>query len=74
MNAKEITETEKVQIDQAAREIGCCKQFLRQQMRRGEWDLGAIVRPEKKGSSYRYYVFRRKLDAFLGKDLGKEAS
>ena len=62
-------ETERVPVAQAAREIGCCEQFLRQQMKCGEWDLGQVKKPPRGGNRYTYYVFRSKLDKFLGKPI-----
>lgn len=54
----------------AAREIGCDVEFLRRQMQRkdgGRWDLGEVVPPETPGGNYKYFIFRGKLDRFLGR-------
>ena len=59
-----------VSIEEAAREIGCCKEYLRQQMARGEWDIGVVVK--RRGKRNYYKVFRGKLDAFLGKGGGAD--
>ncbi len=57
----------RVRVTDAAREIGCTPQFLRLRMQAGDWDLGSYVRPGKGGRHGAYYVFRDKLDRFLGK-------
>ena len=61
----------KVTVAEAASIIGCDKDFLRQRMKRGEWDLGEVVPPNNKGGIYRYIIFRPKLERFLG--ITKEA-
>lgn len=58
--------SERVSLPDAAKEIGCCQQFLREQMKRGEWDLGEYVRPGRGRKKAVYFVFREKLDKFLG--------
>lgn len=58
----------------AAREIGCDVEFLRRQMQRkdgGRWDLGEVVPPEVPGGNSQYFIFRGKLDKFLGRREGK---
>lgn len=59
----------------AAREIGCNVEFLRRQMQRkddGGWDLGEVVPPEVPGGNYQYFIFRGKLDKFLGRKDQKQ--
>ncbi|EOS27657.1 hypothetical protein C806_00104 [Lachnospiraceae bacterium 3-1] len=70
--------SQRVSLTEAAKEIGCCKEFLRQQMKKGEWDLGEYVKPGKGQKKASYFIFREKLDRFLGilnnsekNDLGK---
>lgn len=58
--------TQRVSVKDAAREIGCSEGFLRQQMRRGDWDLGSVVRPRRGVTNFRYFIYRPKLDAMLG--------
>lgn len=58
--------SERVRVDDAAKEIGCAPQYLRLQMATGNWDLGGYVKPKNKKNGS-YYVFRAKLDKFLGK-------
>lgn len=60
--------SQRVSVNDAAREIGCAPQALREHMKRGLWDLGEVVPPDKKSGSYVYYIFRPKLDKFLGKE------
>lgn len=57
---------QRVPLALAAHEIGCCVPYLRQQMKLKEWDLGTVVK-NKYGKKYNYFVFREKLDMFLGK-------
>lgn len=59
--------SERVKVVDAAKEIGCAPGFLRLKMKTGEWDIGAYSKPAKGGKNARYYVFRSKLDKFLGK-------
>lgn len=55
-------------VAEAAAEIGCHPQYLRQQMAKKEWDLGKVVPPKKAGGQHDYRIFRAKLDKFLGKE------
>ena len=57
---------QRVSVAEAAAEIGCHQQYLRNQMRAKKWDLGRVVLPEKKGGQCMYLIFRPKLDRFLG--------
>lgn len=57
---------QRVSVPDAAKEIGCDPDFLRQQMKKKKWDLGIVVPPTKAGGNYTYYIFRPKLDKFLG--------
>ena len=59
--------SERVSVADAAKEIGCAQGFLRLKIKNGEWDIGAYSKPPRGGKNYRYYVFRAKLDKFLGK-------
>lgn len=60
-------EVQKVTAEQAAKEIGCDPLTVRMRMRRGEWDLGAVIKPGPGKKNWRCYIFRSKLDRFLGK-------
>ena len=62
-------ETERVATTQAAKELGVAPQAVRECMKLGIWDLGSVIPPIAKGrSTYRYYIFRSKLDRLLGKE------
>lgn len=63
---------QRVSLLDAAVEIGCAPQALREHMKKGLWDLGEVVPPDRGSKNYRYYVFRRKLDRFLGKEGEEE--
>lgn len=58
--------TQKVSVEDAAKEIGCCVEYLRRKMREGVWDLGKVVKPNRNEKKYKYFIFREKLNAFLG--------
>lgn len=59
---------ERVKIEDAAYELGCSKQALREHMKRGIWDLGIVVSPNKSGKKvWEYHIYRSKLDRHLGK-------
>ena len=58
--------SQRVSVAQAAEEIGCAKEYLRRQMQRGEWDLGSYCKPERGQKKGTYFIFRYKLDRFLG--------
>lgn len=55
--------SQKVTVRNAAKEIGCDPEYLRRKMKTGEWDLGEYEKGKKRA---RYFVFRKKLDKFLG--------
>lgn len=57
-----------VTVAQAAKELGCPPEKVRVRMRRGVWDLGTVV---KSGSTYRYDIFRAKLDKLIGEEEGR---
>lgn len=59
--------SERLTTEEAAKEIGCRVQAVRENMRRGIWDLGSVVPSGGKKRKYTYYVFRQKLNRFLGK-------
>lgn len=60
------TTCQRVSVADAAKEIGCDADFLRQMMKKKKWDLGTVVPPTRTGGIYTYYIFRPKLDKFLG--------
>lgn len=59
-------ENQRVKVADAAKEIGCHPEYLRRQMKAGKWDLGKVVKPRTVGGNYEYFIFRTKLDRFLG--------
>jgi len=71
MAAKEIS-CQYVSVPNAAKEIGCSADYLRQMMKHEIWDLGEVVPPQKKGGMYRYLIFRAKLDKKLGLERKNE--
>lgn len=56
----------RIKPEAAAAEIGCHVQYLRERMKDKSWDLGRVVPPKKRGGKYEYWIFRAKLDKFLG--------
>lgn len=58
--------SQRVRTEDAAREIGCCVEYLRRRMKSGEWDLGKYEKPKKGRKKGSYFIFRHKLDNFLG--------
>lgn len=67
--------SERVSVLDAARELGCGPQAVREHMKRGIWDLGEVIPPEKLGKkTWGYYIYRSKLDRILGKELKSETS
>lgn len=59
--------SERVSLKDAAAELGCSQQSVREHMKRGIWDLGNVVLSAG-GKHYTYYIYRRKLDKVLGKE------
>ena len=53
---------------EAAREIGCTAQKVRERMKRKLWDLGEVIPKEALGNGEKneYNIFRYKLEKFLG--------
>ncbi len=53
---------------EAAREIGCTAQKVRERMKRKLWDLGEVIPKEALGNDEKneYNIFRYKLERFLG--------
>lgn len=60
---------ERVSVANAAKEIGCSPQKVREKMKRGKWKLGRVEPPEKGvRSTYEYFIFRNLLNKHLGLD------
>lgn len=60
--------SQRVAVADAAKEIGCAPEYLRRQMKNGHWDLGSVIKPVRGSTNYNYFIFRTKLDKFLGKE------
>lgn len=58
--------SEKVTIKQASEELGISPQGVRVQMQRGILPIGTVAKSVK-GDRLVYYIYRAKLDEFLGK-------
>ena len=59
---------ERVTVAQAAKEMGMNAQAVRERMRRKEIDIGDVYKSIQKTGrkqSYRYYIYRNKLDAYI---------
>lgn len=65
--------SKRVSVKDAAAEIGCAPEYLRRQMKSGRWNIGEVVKPDVKSDKKQkkqceYFIFRAKLDKFLGKE------
>jgi len=58
--------SERISLSEAARQMGISPQCLRIQMQRGLVDIGYVAKSTT-GNSYRYYIFREKLNKVIGK-------
>lgn len=63
--------SQRVKVADAAKEIGCHPQYLRMKMRTGVWDLGKVEKPRHASGQYEYFIFREKLNKFLGLEKGR---
>lgn len=67
--------TRRVTVAEAARELGVGQQCVREHMKRGLWPIGYADSPKiTGGKDWEYYIFRDKLDKFLGKGDGQNAA
>lgn len=62
---------QRVRTEDAAKEIGCHRQYMLNKMASGQWDLGKVVHKKKAGGKNEYFIFRAKLDKFLAKESGE---
>ena len=62
-------ESKRVRVADAAKEIGCHPEYLRRRMKAGHWNLGNVVKPDRDGTNYQYFIFRDKLNKFLSGDI-----
>lgn len=63
----------RVRPKDAAKEIGCCLPWLYERMKAGDWDLGEYNKPKGRKKAT-VFIFRDKLDKFLGKEQEKEGT
>lgn len=62
-------ESEKVPNTEAAKILGCTVEYLRRQMKSGEWaHLGSVIKPGRGKVNYRCHVYRDRLNKHLGKE------
>ena len=56
---------------EAAREIGCTPQKVRERMKRGLWDLGEVIDKDRLGrvEKSECNIHRHKLEKFIGRKL-----
>lgn len=64
--AQSERQTNRVTVKEAAREIGCTPEYLRRMLKSGRWNLGEVIKPGRGGKEHEYFIFRSKLDKFLG--------
>ena len=57
---------ERVTVCEAAKELGCSPAALREHMKRGLWDLGVALPPQKTGKAvWEFHVYRTKLENWI---------
>lgn len=59
------TVSERVTVKEASEILGMTQDYLRFLMRKGQIPIGTAVKG--KGNSFRYLIFRNKLDEFVGR-------
>lgn len=61
-----MKEAQRVSVAEAARQIGCSKNKLREKMKRGRWNIGFVEPPEKGGRpTYEFFIYQHLIDEFL---------
>ena len=58
-------DSERITVKEAASILGMTEDYIRYQMRKGTLPIGTAIRG--KGKAYRYLIFKRKLDDFIGR-------
>ncbi len=58
---------ERLTVEEAAMELGCAKQAVRENMKSGRWDLGSVVPTGNGKKKHNYYIYREKLNRHLGR-------
>lgn len=61
--------SERVSVAQAAKELGMAPQAVRERMKRGHLNKIGYVMPSIEGERTEYFIYRDKLDAYMGKKL-----
>lgn len=59
--------SERVSLKQAAKELGMAQQGVREYMKRGLIDIGDVLPDASGGKTNRYFIWRDKLDRYMGK-------
>ena len=59
------TDCERLTVKEAATVLGMTEDYIRFQMRKGTLPIGIAIKG--KGNSFRYLIFKRKLDEFIGR-------
>lgn len=63
-----MSDSNRVPVIQAAKELGMAPQGVREYMKRGLIDIGVVLPAVKKGAAtHNYIIMRDKLDKVLGK-------
>ena len=58
--------TDRITVEEAARIIGTTPQMVRFNMRKGNWKIGMVIKPEKGKKHHRYYVYRSLVNRLVG--------
>lgn len=61
--------SERVPVTKAAKELGMAPQAVRERMKRGHLNEIGYVMPSIEGERTEYFIYRDKLDAYMGKNL-----
>lgn len=61
--------SQRVTVAQAAKELGMAPQGIREYMKRGLLNEIGYVLPSIEGERNQYFIFRDKLDEYMGKKL-----
>lgn len=63
----EVLMAKRLTPKEAGEQIGCSAQCVRIKMRRGIWDLGKVIPPNKNGrTTWEYFIWQHKINEFLG--------
>lgn len=57
---------QRISVREAASQIGCSPNKVREKMKRGRWKIGIVEPPEKGGRpTYEFFIYQHLLDEFL---------